>query len=115
MQGVRDHAFGDRPGAAAGSDDDRDPPGGGGVEVYQVGADSGPGQHPHPGHPVQEGGVDHRVRADDRPFRDRQVVGRRGGDELDVVAEHSGDQGWVDGAQPNDHPTPGLPGVHHPA
>jgi hypothetical protein len=100
---MREHPFGDGPGAAARGDDDGDAAGAGFLHVDQVHPDAGPGQHPQSGGAGQQGGVHDRVGAHDRPFGVGQILRARLRHELDGVAEGVGDQGRIDGAERDDH------------
>ena len=95
---MRDHALRDRSGTATRGHHHRDAAGGGRLEVDQVGAHSGTGEHAHPRCAVEERLVDHRVGAHDRTLRDGQIGIGGLGDERDV-AEHTGDQVGLDLAE----------------
>jgi len=100
---VGEDALGDGAGASSRGHHHRDAAGGGRVQVDQVRPDAGPGEHPHPRRPVEERGVDHGVGAHDRALGDRQVVLGGFGDEVDVIAEHAGDQVGLDPAEADHH------------
>ncbi len=111
-EGVREDPLGDGAGAAAGGDDHGDAARGRCVEVDQVRAHPGPGEHPHPRSAVEERGVDHDVGADDRADRGGQVGLGGLGDEVDPVAERARDQVGLDRAQAHDHRP--ARGAHRP-